>query len=202
MSVPQDPASLATTIALASGAPAIVRHLAPGDRAQLGDYFAGLSAETRRRFGPHALDHATADALCAALDPARVLRIVALAREGGSEAVIAYVILMLSVTAAETERYARRGIVLDGATDCTLAPSVADAYQGQGLGSQVLRHVFRLARGLGRTRVVLLGGTQATNARAIHYYRKHGFEDCGGFEAPAGVWNIDMAADLGAAGEA
>jgi ribosomal protein S18 acetylase RimI-like enzyme len=66
----------------------------------------------------------------------------------------------------------------------------------------VLRHVFRLARGLGRTRVVLLGGTQATNARAIHYYRKHGFEDCGGFEAPAGVWNIDMAADLGAAGEA
>ncbi|HRF50128.1 MAG TPA: hypothetical protein PLC98_21025, partial [Anaerolineales bacterium] len=143
----QEPASLAKAIVLASGAPAVVRPLVPDDRVQLGAYFAGLSAETRRRFGPHPLDHATADALCAAIDPARVLRIVALARGGGSEAVIAYVILMLSVTAAETERYAQRGIELDGAVDCTLAPSVADAYQGQGLGSQVLHYALGIARG-------------------------------------------------------
>ncbi|MBL8095356.1 MAG: GNAT family N-acetyltransferase, partial [Anaerolineales bacterium] len=73
---------------------------------------------------------------------------------------------------------------------------VADGYQSVGLGGQVLAHVLDLARQLTRRHVVLLGGTQATNARAIHFYEKHGFRTIGSFEEPAGADNFDMVLTL------
>jgi diamine N-acetyltransferase len=189
---------LVTTIVTANGAPLTVRPLAATDTLRLGAYFVGLSAATRRRFGPHPLDAATAVRLCASLNPAQVLRMVATI--GDEEAIVAYLILLLGVTEHEQARYAMAGLSLDPALDCTVAPSVADAYQNLGIGSPCLGALIHIARDLGRRVMVLLGGVQATNERAVHVYRKHGFETVGSFEYPAGVVNIDMwrllAADL------
>ncbi|MCC7361049.1 MAG: GNAT family N-acetyltransferase [Anaerolineales bacterium] len=70
-----------------------------------------------------------------------------------------------------------------------MAPSVADAYQGQGLGRLLMERTIELARRLGRRRMLLLGGAQADNARAIALYRRLGFTAAGRFEQPRGAPN-------------
>lgn len=195
-----NPLGLAQTATLPSGAPVTIRPLVPADATALGSYFVGLSPETRSRFGPHPLDQPTAERLCAAIDTRTALRVVATTPGQAGDAVIAYTILLLGVPEHELERYARRGVDLDRRLDCTVAPSVADSYQNIGLGSRCFQYVIGLARRLGRRRMVLLGGTQGTNERAIHFYARHGFQAAGSFEHPAGVINHDMLLDLAPAG--
>jgi GNAT superfamily N-acetyltransferase len=169
------------------------------DAQTLGQYFLGLSGEARRFFGPHPLDQATADLLCAQIDYTDTIRMLATAgtgAEGAAEQVVAYFILQLGVTGDERDRYHGVGISLDPQTDCTVAPSVADAFQSQDVGSLLMAHLIQIARRLGRKRMVLLGGTQAANHRAIHFYHKHGFRTIGTFEWPAGCNNYDMLLEL------
>jgi GNAT superfamily N-acetyltransferase len=132
------------------------------------------------------------DDLCATINVAEALRLVAVVPGPTGEEIIAYFILLLGVTDYELARYAQCGIALHSQTDCTVAPSVADRYQNSGLGSRCFQYLIELARRLGRQRMLLLGGTQASNHRAIHFYLKHGFRMIGSFEEPEGVLNHDM----------
>ncbi len=172
------------------------RPLEAGDARILGRYFLGLGEDTRQRFGPHPFDQATADALCAQTGDAHTIRFIATAGQGAGEQAIAYFILGLSIGDVERERYYGVGIDLDPEADAAVAPSVADAVQDRGLGSLCMEHVIRVARRLGRRRLVLMGGVQATNWRAIHFYLKHGFRRMGTFEHPPGRSNHDMIVDL------
>jgi GNAT superfamily N-acetyltransferase len=90
-------------------------------------------------------------------------------------------IFILAVRDAELERFRQGGIALDPETVCTVAPSVADAHQDQGLGSRLMLHLINIARRLGRRLMVLFDGVYATNQRAIHFYEKHGFHTVGAF---------------------
>ncbi len=182
------------SIALRDGTAVQLRALMTTDGTRLGDYFENLSAATRARFGPHLLDRATADALCATLDPSQTIRFVA--TRVPADPIIAYCILMLHVTEHEQARFAHYGLELASTLDCTVAPSVADAYQNQGLGVPLMKHVIECARQLGRRSVVLLGGVQVTNERAVHVYQRLGFQTIGAFEYPGDCWNADMWLEL------
>jgi ribosomal protein S18 acetylase RimI-like enzyme len=188
------PTFLTATASLRSGQPVLLRPLQAHDAGRFGDYLCGLSAETRARYGPHPFDQATADAICGTLDPTDILRMVATIGQGAEEKIIAYVLLKLGVLEADRQRYEVLGIALDDTTDCTLAPSVADAYQNQGIGSLVMRHLLQVAQKLGRQRVVLWLGVQATNERAIHFYTKWGFRKVGEFYTDKN--NFDMICEL------
>jgi GNAT superfamily N-acetyltransferase len=170
--------------------------MAADDKHILGAYFLGLSTETKRRYGPHPFDQTTADRLCAHIDYAHTIRMIATIGTGAHEKVIAYFILILGTTDSDREHYRRVAILLGPETDCTVAPSVADAFQNQGVGSPLMRHLIRVAQRLGRKRMVLLLGTQATNHHAIHFYEKHGFRIVGTFEQPPGRNNYDMLLEL------
>ena len=98
------------------------RALESGDGDILGDYLLGLSEKTRSRFRPHPLDRATVKALCANIDYADTIRLVATSGAGKQEEIIAYFVLQLGVREAEVERYQRADIRLDPGSDCTLAP--------------------------------------------------------------------------------
>jgi GNAT superfamily N-acetyltransferase len=172
----------------------MVRPLRPDDAVRLGSYLLNLSAETRSRYGPHPFDQATADAICASLDPKEMLRIVATVPRNGDERIIAYFLLQIGVREGDRLRYEKASIPLNPETDCTLAPSVADDYQNRGLGSLILRYVLDIAVRLGRQRLVLWYGVQATNERAVHFYTKWGFRKVGEFYTDKN--NFDMILDL------
>jgi diamine N-acetyltransferase len=194
--ITQDPMLVSVGVELRTGESVVLRPLAPSDANVLGVYFLSLSNETKRRYGPHPFDQATADRLCAENDYAHTIRMLTTKGDDDDERVIAYFILVLGVGEDDALRYAKLGMILNAATDCTLAPSVADTYQDKGLGSVMMRHVIEVARRLGKQRMVLMGGVQATNSRAKHFYEKHGFQHVGDFEEPAGRNNHDMILDL------
>ncbi|MBI2517288.1 MAG: GNAT family N-acetyltransferase [Opitutae bacterium] len=84
------------------------------------------------------------------------------------------------------------GSALDAATAVTLAPVVADDCQNTGVAGAAFPSVVEAVRATGRTRLVLMGGTQERNARAVRFYLREGFAPHGRFEHPPGTWNIDM----------
>jgi RimJ/RimL family protein N-acetyltransferase len=158
----------------------VLRRLRPGDAEVFGRYLEGLGAESRRRFAPHPHTMAEARRICGEPATSGALRFLVL-READGEAA-GYFILYPGARPAEIKRYAEYGIPLDSKSDCTFAPSVADAWQGKGLGSAVMTILLGMVRELGFGRVVLSGGTQATNRRAIRYYEKFGFRKVGSFQ--------------------
>ena len=190
------PRCIAGSVRLATGQIATLRPLEKGDSAILGAYFLGLSEDTKRRYGPHPFDQATADQFCANIQDGDTIRMLATIPQGEQEQVLAYFIFVLGTGEAEGKRYAALGIALDPALDCTLAPSVADAYQNTGLGSLLMRQVKEIASALGRRWMVLMGGVFVTNERAVHFYEKHGFRKVGGFENSPGLHSYDMILEL------
>jgi diamine N-acetyltransferase len=187
--------SITGTARLRSGEPLTMRPLRAEDAVRFGEYLGSLSEQTRARYGPHPFDLATANRICATLDPTDILRLVATIPGVGGERMIAYVLLKMGVLEEDRERYENRGIPLSSDADCTLAPSVADDYQNQGVGSLMMLHVLEVTRKLGRRRIVLWGGVQATNHRAVHFYTKWGFHKVGEFYTDKN--NDDMILDLG-----
>ena len=161
--ITQEPMLISTSVELRTGERALLRPLTPKDTGILGSYFLSLSDETKRRYGPHPFDQATADKLCAENDYAHTIRMLAVTGQGANEHVVAYFILVLGVGEDDASRYAKLGMILNAATDCTLAPSVADAYQDKGVGSLMMKHVLETTRRLSKQRMVLMGGVQATS---------------------------------------
>ena len=92
----------------------------------------------------------------------------------------------------EVARFAHYGIEYDPALCASLAPVVAEGWQSQGLGAPLLKQGVHLCRELGRQAVVLMGGVQDANRRAVHFYLRHGFHRLDSFEWPHGVLNDDM----------
>jgi diamine N-acetyltransferase len=190
-----NPLIISAPVQAADGTRVLFRPLTPADAAILGRYFCGLSQDTISRYGPHPFDQATADKLCAEINYEDTIRMIAVEGEGGAAEIIAYFIFQPNIPPGEVERYARAGIALDPRQGCLVAPSVADAHQNRGLGTPLMRHMFALAKRLGFTRMVLMGGVYQTNERAVHYYRKLGFRDIGiTFENPpdSGRISYDM----------
>jgi GNAT superfamily N-acetyltransferase len=185
-------------IRLPSGQEFLIRPLRADDAGRFWEYLRCLSEQTRARYGPHRFDERTADEICAKLDHGALLRLVATVPGAGGERIIAYLLLKMGVREDDQRRYEELGIPLNPDTDCTFAPSVADDYQNQGIGSRMLRHIIQVAPKLGRRRIVLWGGVQATNDRAVHYYSRWGFRKVGEFTTDKN--NYDMILDLHAAG--
>lgn len=194
--IDRNPAMASTTIVLHTGEEALLRPLRKDDGPMLGAYFLGLSAETKRVYGPHSFDQQTADRLCAELDSADHLRMLAIVERDGQEQIIAYFIVYFGIYASDEKRYFERDMPLDRTRDCELAPSVADGYQSSGVGSLVMGHLVPLLQRLGRQRLVLVGGVRAENLRAIHFYEKFGFCKVGEFKSRGDIDNFDMIADL------
>jgi GNAT superfamily N-acetyltransferase len=119
---------------------------------------------------------------------------IAVTDAGGRDRVIGYFLVRFGVSEGEQSRYSGHGLTLDTETDCTIAPSVADDCQNQGLGTLLFAHLIEVARRAGRKRMVLWGGVRGINARAIHFYTKHGFRRVGDFEIRGN--NHDMLLEL------
>ncbi|HUW30168.1 MAG TPA: N-acetyltransferase [Planctomycetota bacterium] len=192
--IERNPNTITEVVTLPDGLRIILRALRPDDAPLLGAFFIGLPEDTRSRFAPHPFTMEEAEKLCSQINCRQTIRIVGVIDSDGEPRIIAYFIFMPGFGEHEQKRYHERGMPLAPATDCSVAPCLADDFQNRGLGSVLMGKVLLIAKRLGYKRALLIGGVIATNLRAVHFYSKLGFRRVGTFST--GIENYDMIMDL------
>lgn len=171
----------------------------------LTNFLENLSSESKRFSVYPGYDRSTAQQFCSGIsrnDRIRFVLINPLPESGFSYRIVGLFFLKFGVSEPYIERFKRAvGIELDSETTVCIGPTLADEYQGKGLGSLVLKILLDLAKKLGKRRVILYGGVMEDNVRAIRFYEKHGFKKIGCFMGKNGQKSLDMMLDLGLEGE-
>lgn len=174
---------------LVSNSDIITRKLAATDFDGLLYYLHHLSAETKSRFGPHSFDAHSVIEFYRNDDVTGFVTI-----EKNSHTIIAYAIIKQGILPHEIERlsaYNYPGIE----NNCiTYAPSVADEWQGKGIGKQMFECILNDCREKNIQRIILWGGVQSTNEKALHFYQRLGFVNLGQFEYNG--FNQDMLLEI------
>ncbi|TAH09439.1 MAG: GNAT family N-acetyltransferase [Sphingobacteriia bacterium] len=164
----------------------LLRKLHSNDLDNLLSYLENLSMETKKRFGPHQFDKQSVIDFYD--NPAIHLGYVAQSID--SNDIIAYSIIKIGYLESDYNRYLSYGIQLDNKIDCEFAPSVADSWQSFGIGNKLFYYILADLKKAGVKRIVLWGGVQADNEKAVNYYKKNNFVPVGQF------WhngeNVDM----------
>jgi GNAT superfamily N-acetyltransferase len=159
------------------------------DLDQLMEYFNNLGNETKKRFGPHAFSQETIMQL--RNDNAYRLFVAKSVDEGS---IVGYTVIKMGWLDFEISRLKAYGLYPE-ATDFTIAPSIADSWQGKGLGTLFLSYIVDYAREkLASRRIILWGGVQSDNSKAVRLYQKTGFRVLGQFEHNG--LNIDMILEI------
>ena len=165
----------------------IIREISTFDSEPLGQYFESLSDETLKRFGPHPLTKDFAVALCKRKHDSAIRFILSLVEK---KYFVGYFILDFRMPKGLLDRYSEQGIDLSNGRNPMFAPCIADNYQNTGLASLAMPIIIKSAKDLGANSLVLMGGTQATNKRAVAFYKKFGFKHICEFKNE--VLNYDM----------
>lgn len=168
----------------------VIRLYNPDDVEALYDYFQRLSPETKKRFGPHSFDkQSIIEWYKSSVD---YFAFVALEME--TNKIVAYAIIKIGYLEHDSHRLRSYGIKPDQKTDCTFTPSVADDWQGMGIGNMLLQCLISALKTKGVKRIILWGGVQMENDNAVHYYLHNGFVILGQFSYNGE--NYDMALDI------
>ncbi|MEM6844939.1 MAG: GNAT family N-acetyltransferase [Bacteroidota bacterium] len=150
------------------------------------EYFKQLSPETESYFAPHAFDINTIASICHENHHDYRAFICST-----NNSVAAYFVVKKSLSEEEANRFSKYPIRRSKESDYVLAPSVADAFQSQGIGSTLFSHVETELRKLGAEKIILWGGVQLRNQRAVRFYLKNGFRTLGEFHHND-LDNLDM----------
>jgi GNAT superfamily N-acetyltransferase len=154
-----------------------VRRLNSDDAGSVYAYLLGLSPQSKKRFGPHPFD---LEAVTAALSDTGSITAYGAYTEEPND-LISYVLIRHGYNWFDKDRYNTYGIDLSEASDCTFAPSVADAWQNRKIGSRVFNLILNDLPSHFK-RMILWGGVQADNAIAVTFYRRKDFQLLGEFE--------------------
>lgn len=165
-------------LSLRNGKTVQVRLVHRDDKEPLFNYFQLLSPESRSRFGPHPFDLRTVDAIFDQPDSI-IQRYVAI--DPTENKIVAYMLISQGMVEADQQRYAERNQHFDPVSTVTFAPSVADGWQSSGLGSAMANIIEEDLRKKNIRHIVLWGGVQATNFKAVSYYKKLGYRYLGSF---------------------
>ena len=159
--------------------PYILRRLDSSDIDNLFTYVSLLSTETRNRFGPHAFDKPSIIDFYA--DETNI-QLGYIALDLHTNDILAYAIIKKGYLEHDRSRLELYGLLLDPDHDCMFALSVADSWQGKGLGESVFQFILNDLKSRNIKRIILWGGVQADNQRAVNYYLSNGFTRLGQFE--------------------
>lgn len=149
-----------------------IRLLIETDKEQVYNYLQNLSPESRSRFGPHPFDMQTVEMICKHPDN-EILRYIAVSESPA--AIIAYMLIKQGMIASDQQRYAQRNQFYEYATTVTYAPSVADDWQSSGLGTAMHTIIETELKSKGIQHIILWGGVQASNEKAVNFYKKNGY---------------------------
>ena len=167
----------------------VFRQLVSADLGGLLHYLHHLSNETKSRFGPHPFDKDFVIHFYNANDVTGYI-----AEHKISNAVIAYAVVKKGILPHDTERLLNYHYPNIENNCCTYAPSVADEWQGKGIGKLMFLYIVNDCKNKGINRIILWGGVQTANERAVNFYKKLGFVTLGNFEYNGS--NEDMLLEL------
>jgi GNAT superfamily N-acetyltransferase len=185
-----EPQRVTRTLALPDGETVLYRPLLPTDVERLTEFLSSLSPTTRHFWDLDTYDRAAAQEMCAAINCYDKFRMVALNTEESS--LLADFEFSFDLVENDYTRFRSYGITLSGEETCRFGPCIRDAYQHRGLGSALMPSTLEIARRFGKRCVILWGGVLRENARAIHFYQKHGFQIAGAFQESQGRASLDM----------
>ncbi len=154
-----------------------LRKLNSNDLDNLLSYLENLSMETKKSFGPHQFDKQSVIDFYDNPD----IHLGYIAEAIDSNEIVAYFIIKLGYLESDYHRFFSYGIKLDNKADCEFAPSVADLWQSSGIGNKLFHFILSDLIIAGVKRIVLWGGVQADNERALNYYKKNNFVQAGQF---------------------
>jgi diamine N-acetyltransferase len=166
-----------------------IRLLKFDDSELLYKYCNGLSDLTKSRFSPHGFNEETIKKICRNISKDNSFRFVAITTD--TEQIIGYFIAKNGVSENDKIRFLQNKIHLKAEECCSIAPSVADDYQGSGLGKALFKFMIDYLKEQQKHHLVLLGGVQKENEKAIRFYQKMGFNEVGEFDRN-GVLNLNM----------
>ncbi len=167
----------------------LFQKLLPNHFAQLHFYLNSLSTTSKSRFAPHPFEIDAIEQFYA--DESNIGYI---AVDEKTNDIIAYAIIKHGYLVPDSPRLAAYGLFLNESTDATFAPSVADAWQGQGIGKLLFQFILNDLQNTAINRIILWGGVQKSNEHAVRFYEKLGFRILGEFEHK-GI-NVDMAFEI------
>lgn len=156
----------------------LLRKLIPHDIDKLTGYFQKLGPETLKRYGPHGFDKQSLFELYknAGYHTAYI------AEDAETSEIIAYSVILSGYLEHDSFRLQSYGLTLSHKTDGTFAPSVADEWQSLGVGNSLFHFMLADLKLNGIKRIILWGGVQSDNQKAVNYYLKNGFRMLGEFE--------------------
>ena len=165
-----------------------IRKFQLSDCDNLCSYYNQLSNETKNRFGPHSFDKQSIVNIYN-----DTLSLGYLAIDTLNDQIVAYAIVRIGFLEHDRSRLESYGLILDPETDATFAPSVADEWQSCGIGNRLLHFIMDDLKSKGIQRIILWGGVQCSNEKAVNYYKKNNFRILGEFEYHGA--NYDMVLD-------
>lgn len=158
---------------LKNGRSVEIRLLQKDDNEKLFEYFdQHFSKESKSRFGPHPFDKETINEICRNPNE-EITRYVAIDEHGN---IIAYMLIQQGMIGWDKKRYAERNQSYDHSFSVTFAPSVEDAWQSSGVASVMNSIIENDLRKRNIQNIILWGGVQATNEKAINFYKKLGYQ--------------------------
>ena len=167
-----------------------LRRLNSNDLDNLLEYLNNLSHETKKRFGPHQFDKQSVIDFYNYAD----IHLGYVAQTIDTNKIIAYSIIKFGYLEGDYNRFLSYGIKLDNKLDCEFAPSVADLWQSCGIGNKFFQFILADLKKTKVKRIILWGGVQADNEKAVNYYKKNNFKLAGQFTHNGE--NFDMFLDL------
>jgi GNAT superfamily N-acetyltransferase len=169
-----------------------VRLLENSDSEKLFEYFdQHFSKESKSRFGPHPFAKETLNVICQNPN-GEITRYVAVDEEKN---IVAYMLVKKGMIEWDEKRYATRQQFYDLNLSVAFAPSVADAWQSSGLGMLMNNIIEDDLRKRNVKNIILWGGVQATNEKAVNFYKKLGYQYISSFWHE-GKDNYDMVKQL------
>ena len=192
--VAQRPLIVTYSVATRTAGNLVLRPLGAEDVDALAAFLMRLSPETRHFSIFNSYDHIMAQALCDAINRYDKLRFVV--ERASPPAIIGLMEFSLDIPEGDLRRYAEYGVPLDARHDCRFGPTLADEYQGVGVGSALFPALIDVVRRFGKQRMILWGGVLADNHRALRFYEKQGFRRVGSFTEDDGLRVVDMILDL------
>lgn len=157
--------------------PVLLRRYTDDDFEHLLIYLHHLSPNTAKRFQPHSYHKEEVNIFHT--NPEHEAWI---AVDPPTNKIIAYTVLKRGYLHHDYPRLQQYGVPIFYEHCYTVAPSVTDEWQSTGVGQLLFDYVLAEIKSRNVKQVILWGGVQIDNIKAVRFYQKNGFRSLGHFQ--------------------